>query len=43
MDVATLIGLFGGFGLITWAILSKTELANFIDPGSVIIVLGVCM
>jgi len=40
MDIATLIGLLVGFGLIVWAIMSKSDLGNFIDPGSVAIVIG---
>ncbi len=40
MDVATIFGIFGGVGLILWAILSKSPIAAFIDPGSVAIVIG---
>lgn len=40
MDVATLIGLLAGSGLIGWAIMSKSDLSNFIDSSSVAIVIG---
>ncbi|MBN2374910.1 MAG: MotA/TolQ/ExbB proton channel family protein [Sedimentisphaerales bacterium] len=40
MDLATLIGLVLGFGLVTFAMLSKTSLSNFIDPASAMIVIG---
>ncbi len=40
MDIATLIGLLVGTGLISWAIVSKSDLGNFIDPASVAIVIG---
>lgn len=40
MDIATLIGLVAGTGLLLWAILSKTHLGAFMDAGSVAIVFG---
>jgi chemotaxis protein MotA len=40
MDVATLIGVMGGFGLIGWAIMSKASILIFVDVGSIIIVIG---
>lgn len=40
MDIATIIGLITGTGLLLWAILSKTDLGTFIDAGSVAIVFG---
>lgn len=40
MDVATIIGIVLGIGLILWAILTKTSLAVFIDPASMAIVAG---
>jgi len=40
MDIATLIGLFVGLGLIGWAIMSRSPLTSFVDPGSIAIVLG---
>jgi len=40
MDIATLIGLFVGSSLIAWAIMSKSDLGNFLDPASVAIVIG---
>jgi len=42
MDLATLIGLLTGIGLIAWAIFtgSKGDMGMFIDPASVAIVLG---
>lgn len=40
MDFATLIGLVTGTSLLIWAIMGKTSLHAFIDPGSVAIVLG---
>lgn len=40
MDIATIIGLVGGIGLLLWAIISKSPLGAFMDSGSVAIVLG---
>jgi chemotaxis protein MotA len=40
MDVATLIGLFAGSGLIIWAILDGSSVDAFLDGPSVAIVLG---
>jgi len=40
MDLSTLIGLFLGFGLVGYAMLSKTDIKNFIDPASAMIVIG---
>ncbi len=40
MDIATLIGLLAGTGLIGWAIMSKSDIGNFVDPASVAIVIG---
>ena len=40
MDVATIIGIIAGVGLLLWAILSKTDLNAFMDAGSVAIVVG---
>jgi chemotaxis protein MotA len=40
MDIATIIGILLGTGLVIGAIASKTSLATFIDPASVAIVVG---
>ncbi len=40
MDIATIIGLLVGTGLILWAILQKSTLMGFFDPASVAIVIG---
>lgn len=40
MDIATLIGVMGGFGMIGWAIMSKSSIMIFIDPGSIVLVIG---
>ena len=40
MDIATIIGLITGIGLILWAIMSKTSILVFVDSGSLAIVLG---
>lgn len=40
MDIATIIGIIGAFGLIIWAILLGGSLNMFIDLASVLIVLG---
>ncbi len=40
MDIATIIGLVTGTGLLLWAIMSKVSLGTFIDPASFAIVLG---
>ena len=40
MDIATLIGIIAGTGLVLSAILLKASIMNFIDPSSVLIVIG---
>lgn len=40
MDIATIIGLVMGSGLLLWAIMGKSDLGAFIDPGSFAIVIG---
>ncbi|MFQ5461728.1 MAG: motility protein A [Phycisphaerae bacterium] len=40
MDIATIIGMAGGTGLLLWAILGKSDLGAFMDGGSVAIVMG---
>lgn len=40
MDIATIIGLVAGTGLLLWAILGKSDIQAFVDGGSVAIVLG---
>ena len=40
MDIATIIGLVSGVGLVLWAIMSKTSIMIFVDTGSVAIVVG---
>ena len=41
MDITTIIGLVLGFALIGWGIISGTAtLGDYIDPGSVVIVIG---
>jgi chemotaxis protein MotA len=40
MDVATIIGLIMGAGLLLWAIMGKSDLGAFADAGSVAIVFG---
>lgn len=40
MDIATIIGLVTGMGLILWAIMSKGPLSSFLDGASVAIVMG---
>jgi len=40
MDIATIIGLVAGAGLLLWAIMGKSDLTAFADGGSVAIVLG---
>ncbi|HUU82449.1 MAG TPA: MotA/TolQ/ExbB proton channel family protein [Phycisphaerae bacterium] len=40
MDISTLIGLILGVGLLSWAVMSKSDLGTFVDGGSVAIVLG---
>ncbi|THB69429.1 MAG: motility protein A [Desulfovibrio sp.] len=40
MDLATVIGLVLSFGLVLSAILSKGSIATFIDPASMLIVVG---
>jgi len=43
MDVGTFVGLIAGVGLMLWAIMSKSELSNFVDVGSVVMVIGGAM
>jgi chemotaxis protein MotA len=40
LDIASILGLLLGWGLVLWAILSKSPLDAFIDPGSFAIVGG---
>jgi len=40
MDLATVIGVFAGFGLITWAIVGGGSAAVFIDLPSILITVG---
>ena len=40
MDIATIIGLVAGSGLLLWAIMGKSDLGAFADLGSVAIVFG---
>ena len=40
MDIATLVGILGAFGIITGAILTGGELGPFIDIPSMLIVIG---
>lgn len=40
MDLATIIGLIMGAGLLLWAIMGKSDLSAFSDVGSVLIVVG---
>lgn len=40
MDIATIIGLVAGTGLLLWAIMGKSDLNAFADAGSVAIVVG---
>jgi chemotaxis protein MotA len=40
MDIATIIGILLGTGLLIGAIASKTSITTFIDPASIAIVLG---
>ena len=40
MDIATVIGLIMGTGLLLWAIMGKSDLGAFADGGSVAIVFG---
>ncbi len=40
MDIATLVGLLVGVGLIGWAVVSRSDLTSFVDVSSVAIVLG---
>ncbi len=40
MDIATIIGMAGGTGLLLWAIMGKSDLGAFMDSGSVAIVIG---
>lgn len=40
MDIATLGGIIAGLGLVSWGILSGGSMGAFIDPGSIVIVVG---
>jgi len=40
MDIATIIGLITGTGLLLWAVMGKSDLGTFMDSGSVAIVIG---
>lgn len=40
MDIATIIGLIAGIGFTLWGITTSGEIAAFMDPPSIIIVLG---
>ncbi len=40
MDIATIVGLVMGTGLLLWAIMGKSDLGAFSDAGSVAIVIG---
>lgn len=40
MDIATLVGLLGAFGMMLWAIASGSGLGPFIDVPSLILVIG---
>jgi chemotaxis protein MotA len=40
VDIATLLGIIGGFGLIVGSILMGGELIVFVDPPSLLVVLG---
>lgn len=40
MDIGTIGGIVAGLALVGWAILSKSPLGKFIDPGSIVIVVG---
>lgn len=40
MDFTTIIGIIGGFGVIVAGIMSGGDIANFIDPGSIMITIG---
>ena len=40
MDIATVIGLVAGSGLLLWAIMGKSDIGAFMDGGSAAIVLG---
>jgi len=40
MDIATIIGIIMGLGLVVGAIVTKTSIGSFIDPASMAIVLG---
>lgn len=40
MDIATIIGLIAGVALMLWAVMSKSELSNFVDASSLVMVLG---
>ena len=42
MDLATIIGLLAAVGLICWGILLGSPLLTFVDPPSVIVVMGGC-
>lgn len=40
MDIATIIGLITGAGLMLWAVTGKSDLGAFMDAGAVAIVIG---
>lgn len=40
MDITTIIGIILGFVLVAWGIVSNSDLSNYIDPPSLVIVLG---
>lgn len=40
MDIATIIGMIAGSGLLLWAIMSRSDVGAFLDPASFGIVLG---
>ena len=40
MDLATLIGMFGAFALILYAVIDQDQLQMFIEPFSPLFVLG---
>ncbi|MBM7560591.1 motility protein A [Fusibacter tunisiensis] len=40
MDITTIIGIVLGLALVAWGILTNSDLGSYIDPASLIIVLG---
>lgn len=40
MDITTIIGIVLGLALVGWGIISNSDLSNYIDPPSLVIVLG---